>query len=150
MVKTVIFLLLFFAALLIGHHNAQASTYPGSVRTPALEAKLPTPVAVYCTQNTNLSFAMLTAGEIYLDLNTCGALLGGQSTISFERAAHNFLHEWWHVAAQETDEKLTECGAYASFRYLLVRYWHVKPRVAQRMYEATWLWSPYSPLPCKP
>jgi hypothetical protein len=125
-----------------------AITYPNAVETPTLEAKLPTQVKVFCTQNTGYSFAVLADHEVYLDLNTCSALLRRPSAVSFATAADTLYHEWWHVAFQETNEKFTECGAYAVLRYVLRRYWGLTKRAAQKAYEQAWGWSPYAPLPC--
>jgi hypothetical protein len=144
LLKFALFAAAFLAALMVGHHNANAALY----RSHALEAKLPTAVTVFCTDNTNLSYAMIWQREIYLDSNTCAALTGAESHISVERAAHTLYHEWWHVAFRETNEKFTECGTYATFRYMLRTFWGRSARDAERLYRFTTTWSPYSPLGC--
>lgn len=130
--------------------SATAITYPNSVLAPSLEAKLPTRVTVYCTANTNYDFAVLWAREIYLDVNVCAELAGRPSQYSFGRALHILMHEWWHVAFQEVDEKRTECGAYAIDRWAMRHFWHLTAAQAQQQYEYASGWSPYAPLPCAP
>ena len=126
------------------------------VRSPELEAKLPTPVPVYCTQNTSASYALIPEREIYLDSPTCQSLLhdkpsvDGHGGYSWAQNAHTLYHEWWHVAFQEYNEKQTECGAYAVYRYMLVTRWGFSASQAQAFYSATWVFSPYAPLPCAP
>lgn len=133
------------AAALTTAGPAAAIDYPGAVRNPFLEAHLPTPVKVFCTQNTNWSFAMLQDREIYLDINTCAALQGQPSQYAFERAAEVLYHEWWHVAFQETNEDHTEEGCYAILRYALRTYWGLTPAQAQADYAEAVQYSPYHP-----
>ena len=46
LLKILVFLAIFFAALLVGHQNVNAA-----FRSYELEAKLPTAVPVFCTDN---------------------------------------------------------------------------------------------------
>jgi hypothetical protein len=140
----------FVAALLVGHQNAHAATF----RSAELEAKLPTAVPVFCTDNTSASYALIAEREIYLDAPTCQSLLhdkpgtDGHGGYSWAQNAHTLLHEWWHVQFQEHNEKRTECGAYAVYRYWLGAYWGLSVKTSQAMYRATTVFSFYAPLGC--
>lgn len=122
------------AAPLSPTHPQAKGSYPGAVESPLLEAKLPTAVRVFCTRNTNWSFALLQEREIYLDLNTCAALQNQPSQYSFGLAAYTLFHEWWHIAFQETDEQNTDLGALTVMRYLLRTYWGMTPAQAEANY----------------
>lgn len=126
------------------------STAVAGVRAPQLEAKLPTPVAVYCTENTSYSYAAIADRAVYIGRDICDALEGHPSPQSFARAEHTLYHEWTHVAFRLTDEKQTECVTYSMERYALRRFWRLSARVAQAAYQQNWLWSLYAPLPCSP
>src|SRR5437763_17206745 len=83
---------------------ANAIDYPYQYRSYALEAKLPTPVAVYCTQNTSWSFAVLHDRQIFLAKAACDSLLHGKpsdagtaTSYPWSLWAHTLYHEWWHV-----------------------------------------------------
>jgi hypothetical protein len=142
---------LVFAVLifLVVSQAAQAATF----RSPALEAKLPTPVPVFCTDNTSASYALIVEREIYLDAPTCQSLLHGKPSTdghggySWAQNAHTLLHEWVHVAFQTWDEKRVECIAYGAYRYWLGAYWGITGKRAGSMYRAT-LFSFYAPLGC--
>jgi hypothetical protein len=149
--KIVVFLAVFFAALLIGHQNATAA-----FRSYELEAKLPTRVPVFCTDNIHgPAYALIYQREIYLDSTDCQSLLhatpswtdghGGQS---WALHAHTLLHEWVHVAFQSYDEKRVECIAYGAYRYWLGAYWGLNAAKAQAFYAATTTYSAYAPLGC--
>ena len=127
-----------------------AFVYPGAVAAPSLEARLPTPVPVYCTQSTSHSYAMLQEPGIYLGHDVCVRLLGQESPLAMSRAAEVLYHEWWHVAFQETDERATECGTYSMLRYALRHFWGMSRARAQELYVEAFQWSPYAPLPCRP
>lgn len=149
LLKLALAVAVFIAALLIGHQNARAA----DVRTPALEAKLPTPVPVFCTTNTSASYALIVEREIYLDAPTCQSLLHGTPSTdghggySWAQNVHTLYHEWWHVQFQERNEQRTECGTYATYRYMLRTFWGIGGQQAEAMYRAT-LFSFYAPLGC--
>jgi hypothetical protein len=136
---------------------AQGQTSAG-VRTAELEAMLPTAVPVYCTDSDgSYAFADFPAGGIHLAGWVCELLLHGQPGDVYERlqmpwaiAVHTLYHEWWHVAFHEHDEKLTDCGAWSIFPYVLQRYWHLTAQEAQELFEVYGYRSAYAPLPCGP
>jgi hypothetical protein len=144
------FLVLAILTFLVVSQAAQAASF----RSPELEAKLPTAVPVFCTDNSSASYALIAEREIYLDAPTCQGLLHGKPSAvgnggySWAQNAHTLLHEWWHVQFQERNEKRTECGAYATYRYWLTTYWGLNGRTAQQFYSATAVFSPYAPLGC--
>jgi len=149
--KILVFLAVFFAALLIGHQNATAA-----FRSYELEAKLPTAVPVFCTDNIRgPAYALIYQREIYLDSTDCQSLLhstpswtdgnGGQS---WALHAHTLLHEWVHVAFQSYDEKRVECITYSAYRYWLGAYWGLGVEQSQKFYLATTTYSAYAPLGC--
>jgi hypothetical protein len=150
LLKFTLFALAFIAALLVGHQNAQAATF----RSAELEAKLPTPVPVFCTDNTSASYALIVEREIYLDAPTCQSLLHGKPSTdgrggySWAQDAHTLLHEWVHVAFQTWDEKRVECISYGAYRYWLGVYWGMTAKSVQVMYRATTVFSFYAPLGC--
>jgi len=151
LLKILVFLAVFAAALFIGHQNATAA-----FRSYELEAKLPTAVPVFCTDNIHgPAYALIYKREIYLDSTDCQSLLyatpswtdghGGQS---WALHAHTLLHEWVHVAFQSYDEKRVECIAYGAYRYWLGTYWGLNAAKAQAFYLATTTYSAYTPLGC--
>ncbi len=146
LLKLAIAALIFYAALAIGSSNANATNYPNAVREPAIEARLPNAVTVFCTANTGMDFAYLYEREIYLDRYTCAALTGQPSPYSIGLAVHTLYHEWWHVAFQELNEKNADTGSYAVMRYMLRTYWGYSARVAQEIYAASWGYAHYQPM----
>lgn len=152
--KRALFILV--AAALLAPSAALATTYPHAVEAPTLEAKLPTPARVYCTQNTGYNFAMIRDREIYLGVDTCHALLDeepsldGHGWLTWAWYAKALYHEWWHVAFKETNEGQTVCGAEAVYRYALRTFWGFSARRAQAFYNVAVMYSPYDPVPCKP
>ena len=152
LLKILVFLAVFFAALLVGHQNATAA-----FRSYELEAKLPTPVPVFCTDNIRgPAFALIYQREIYLDSTDCQSLLyatpswtdghGGQS---WALHAHTLLHEWVHVAFQSYDEKRVECIANNAMTYWLATYWALTGKSLHEISKASTVYSAYAPLPCE-
>jgi hypothetical protein len=143
--------LIFYLALTLGAHNANAA-----FRSYQLEAKLPTAVPVFCTDNINgPGYALIWQREIYLDSTDCQSLLNnkpsstdGHGGQSWALHAHTLLHEWVHVAFQTWDEKRVECITYSVYRYWLHAYWNLSAPTALTFYRATAIYSPYAPLGC--
>ena len=137
LLKILVFLAVFFAALLIGHQNANASYWPGTEQ-PQLEAKLPTHVRVYCATEdipNTYGWTWLATPEIYLSAAACADLANG----NYAYAYFALYHEWWHQAFRETNESKTNTGAMAVFRYMLRHYWGFDAYKAQSFYDAIWL-----------
>jgi hypothetical protein len=118
-----------------------------------LEGKLPTPVQVFCTDNTGMNYADLQGRAVYLGAETCGSLQNAEPSVegngfySWAMYAQVLYHEWWHVALQETDEKLTDTGSLVMYRYMLRTYWGFTPKKAQAFYDSVVGHTNYAPLP---
>ena len=134
-----IFLVAALAAL-VWTGVAQAQMWPG-VENTGLEAKLPTPVKVYCaTQEMPgaAGWTWLQAPEIYLSRETCADLT---NNVPYAYSYLTFYHEWWHQAFRETSESRTNTGAMAILRYALRHYWGFDQWKAQAFYTSVYGWN---------
>ncbi len=109
-------------------------------RATELEGRLPTPVEVYSTENTYVSYAHIGQGRIYLARWVAPLLARGpgatdeQMQASWATAAFTLYHEWWHLAFSEFNEQNTDLGAITMFRYMLRHYWGLSAAEAQNQY----------------
>jgi hypothetical protein len=146
--------LIFFGALLLGHHNARAANWPDS-RLDAIAASVAGhPVQVYCEDSWlpwNLFWAQYGSDGTYVDGFTYPtgapelwvspsicfdlhlALERGAYAVGsyhFALAIHTLNHEAVHQRGI-TDEGVTDCTALALDAASMVNVWHVPATITQ-------------------
>jgi hypothetical protein len=107
-----------------------------SRRVPELEAKIPTGIEVYVTDNIKTNYAAPWAKQIFLMPSVCDQLMSKPSTdFMWAYSAYALYHEWWHDAFNEYDEENTDTGAITILRSMLRKYWGLSEEEAQAIYD---------------
>jgi hypothetical protein len=150
--KFILFIILFFLALLIGHHNATAANWPDSRLDAIASSIAQKPITVYCEDDSHVwdavenyygvradGLTFLTQPVVFVRPLICEALhaiLQGEDVGSFY-ASHAILtltHESTHQRLNSGNEALVECTAMKLYPTVLTQQFGWEPSFTEVYY----------------